>query len=251
MNLYAHMFLYSLDKQLEICSRYNLKCLLSLNTKIFGGIDLEDLKGLVDKHKISVAIHAPVQDMYLGSVDIYIRLATKRRLIESVRIAKMVDADFMVIHMNYYELMHRYYKNEWIQNAVETLEELLGYGVEIHIENSIETHYDIFLEVFRELEYKKNIGFCLDIGHIIAFSEDTVDEWVASLAGWIREIHLHETIRGKDLHKPMGYGSVEWDKIFSLLSSYGVKLREVPMVIEPISEEDLAKSINFLQEFFI
>lgn len=237
------MFLYPIEKQVEICRSNNVGCLLSLNVYNIDMIDIEKLRDSIST--MPRALHAPPHDMYLGSIDPRVRSVVQFRINQTLRIANALHASHIVLHMNYVEEFHKYHLAEWIENARELLSKIET-NVEIHIENSVERSNEIFVKFFREVGLE-NVKFCLDIGHVIAYSRDSIDKWINSLANWIAEIHLHETEKGSDQHKPLGTGYIDWDYIFVLLEENGVDIKKTILTLEPRTEEDLKKSLEFLK----
>ena len=53
------------------------------------------------REAIPIAIHGPFHDLFPGSIDPYIREATIRRYVETLELAKAVNAEFVTLHLNY------------------------------------------------------------------------------------------------------------------------------------------------------
>jgi sugar phosphate isomerase/epimerase len=50
---------------------------------------------------------------------------------------------------------------------------------------------------------RKNFGICLDIGHVIAYSKFSLEDWISNLGNRIKYIHLHwNNGTSDDHHKP-------------------------------------------------
>jgi len=197
---------------------------------------------------IPMAVHGPTYDMLIGAIDPYVREATKRRICEALNIAKKINASFIVLHINYIEDFYKHRIDKWIENASNLLDSLTDeYSIDIHLENQAEKDPKIFSHLLKNLNNKR-VGFCIDVGHILGYSNRPIEEWIDETAPWIREIHLHETIRKKDLHLPLGKGLINWNRIIELLEENGIKLRELTITLEPRSEADLIHNLKYLDD---
>jgi len=247
--IYAHMFLYPLDKQIAICVDRKINCLISLTATTLLDLKQSDVELINDAgRKIQIAYHAPPHDMFPGSVDPYVRKVAKLRLSETLDLASKTHATHIVAHINYIEDMHKYHVRSWIENSLELFEELIRlYRVPIHIENGYEQTPEIF---YRMLKEAKNdlLGFALDIGHVLAYSKEPLEIWISRLSDYIREIHIHETRPGVDEHLAVGSGLVDWDQILAMLENNGVSINRICITIEPRNENDLDRSIRYLRD---
>ncbi|MCR8463394.1 MAG: sugar phosphate isomerase/epimerase family protein [Candidatus Korarchaeota archaeon] len=244
---YVHLFQYPVEKQLSISKDRGLNCLLGLTANRLMELNSNTVKLIKDfREKIDVAVHAPPHDMLLGSLDPAIRQVTKMRLLETIKLASDIRATYVVVHLNYVENMHKYFKEAWIENSVEVLEELLQQKIKIYLENAYERDPEIFHKVFRMLQ-SDLFGFTLDVGHAIAYSNVPLETWISKLSSYIKELHVHETRPGSDEHLAVGSGLIDWGHVFSKLEENGISLNELYITIEPRDENALDKSIEYLK----
>jgi len=73
-----------------------------------------------------------------------------------------------------------------------------------HVINDLPNHRIIW-DTILELGFEKNIGFCLDWGHVKAFSNDKLINWIdfakyLKLKGMPIYMHIHDNDGIKDLH---------------------------------------------------
>ncbi len=242
--VFAHLFTYPLRGQISTCLRHSVGCLLTLRAPLT--VESSIVEMLRDaRKKIPIAVHGPFHDMYLGSIDPYIREATLRRLSESARLAAGIKAEFMTIHLNYIEELHGRYRGEWIENAAEALNILGKEGIRIHLENTREDDPAIFAEI---LERSGSSSMCLDIGHVVAFSAKSIETWIGVLSPYIEELHLHECSRGRDIHEPLGSGLIDWENVFLSLERAGIDLEHIYLTLEPRNENELIMSLRYLRD---
>ena len=246
--VFAHLFRYPIRKQVEICIRNNVGCLLTLRTSTLTSLDQEHIDFLLEaSKKIPIAIHGPFHDMFPGSIDPYIREATIRRFSEAIEIAKKIGAKFLTIHLNYIETLHGRYLEEWVTNSADTFRRLTEFGIPIHIENTREKDPYIFHRILTEVG-NPLVRMCLDIGHIVAYSDRSIKEWIRTLSGYISELHLHECRPGRDSHDVLGCGYIDWELVFGALRQNRVDISTVFLTLEPKDEDDLKRDILFLEE---
>lgn len=246
--LYVHLFPYSVERQLSLCANRRLNCLIGLTVNRLIELNPDTIRLISDYGKrIHLAVHAPPHDLLLGSEDPLVRQATKTRLLETLKLASDIRGTYVVIHANYIEDMHKYIKEAWIDNSIKVLEELLQFGIKIHLENGYERNPEFFYKILKTLQ-SDLLGFTLDVGHVIAYSNTPLDTWISRLSSYIREIHIHETHPGRDEHLAVGTGLVDWELVFLELENNGVNLNELYVTIEPRDEEALDKSIRYLRD---
>ncbi len=248
MKIFAHMFLYPIDQQLKICTKYKIGCLLTLNTPTLLSLN-NDIIDLIKEtqRKIPIAIHGPFHDLCPGSIDPYIRDATLRRYLEIIEIAKELRATFVTLHLNYVDSIHRHFQDLWIKNAIEIFSDLMRFGIPIHVENTREPSPDVFSSILYGVNNPR-FSMCLDLGHIVAYSTNKIDRWIILLAKFIKEIHLHECVKGGDIHEFLGAGLMDWPSIFQLLRRAGIDIEKVYLTLEPKTQQDLEKSLKYLEE---
>ena len=184
--------------------------------------------------------------MFPGSVDPYVREVTLRRFSEAIEIARKIQAKFVTIHLNYIENLHEHYLNEWIINAADTFRKLAKLGVPIHVENTREKDPIIFYRILTEVG-DPLVGMCLDVGHVVAYSNKSIGEWIRTLSGFIVEFHLHECSPGRDIHEILGYGYIDWSEFLSTIKRYHVDLSKIFLTLEPKDERDLKKDLIYMK----
>lgn len=248
MKIFAHLFTYPIDQQLRICMKYNIGCLLTLTTSTLLSLNNSTINLIKEaQKKIPTAIHGPFHDLYPGSIDPYIREATLRRYLETIKLAKDLKAKFVTLHLNYVDSIHSRNRDLWIKNAIKLFSELTSFGVSIHIENTREPMPDIFSSILGSIN-SPALGMCLDIGHVVAYSTANIDRWIRQLSRFIKEIHLHECVEGRDIHEYLGAGLVDWPLIFRLLKNANIDIRAIYITLEPKTQQDLEKSLRYLKE---
>jgi sugar phosphate isomerase/epimerase len=94
----------------------------------------------------------------------------------------------------------------------------------------------------------RRVGLCLDCGHLTVFGGAPLAEWLASLGGFIGQLHLHDNLGQKDDHLALGAGRIDFTTLFTFLASN----RPCPPVVtlETHQEQDLAPSLAYLKRIW-
>jgi sugar phosphate isomerase/epimerase len=190
---------------------------LQLTSEILDKFTLKEfglLKKLIGNR--TVTVHAPFLDLNPGALDSLVLEATRKRFRETLVAAKVLNAEVIVFHTGYHpEKVDPIYE-EWFDRTLETFSEVAS---EAHCLIALENVFDrspIHLE--RLLRFlPKNVGVCIDVGHLNLFSEVPLSEWIERFKGRIYEFHIHDNGGQKDEHSPLGSGKLNLKEFFSLL----------------------------------
>jgi sugar phosphate isomerase/epimerase len=146
----------------------------------------------------------------------------------------------------------RWVSPELVRRKIELLSEMAGaagsQGVVLCLENLSE-RYDNFSEAFEAIP---ELRMTLDIGHGQLLSrKNTSFEFIENCLPRIAHMHVHDNHGGNsvkdDLHLPLGEGSVDYPKIFTLLQRKGYKATitmEVSPAVMPAVREKILKYLE-------
>jgi sugar phosphate isomerase/epimerase len=135
-----------------------------------------------------------------------------------------VKPDHLVMHLNCpsYFCQETHF-GQWVDAAAEFwkpfLEKLGQGGVHTVFENVMEPD-PVAAVAFLEALEKYNVGFCLDIGHAHAFTDHEPVLWVEEMGERITHFHIHDNSGEDDEHMAPGRGSIDFDKLYSLIQQY-------------------------------
>lgn len=215
----------------NLCSKNNL----GIEIQGFYNPYIDNKEELLKKYKELLptiskgkSYHAPFWDLNLGTKIIELQDAMMKIYNEAYYIAKDLNCTEMVIHSNYKPGTDWY--SGWINRAKSFLEKFLrdkDDSIIICIENQFESDSELFINLIDEV-YDSRVKICLDIGHVNANSNMSVEEWIKSLNDRIAYYHLHnnhgkQTILGynkDDEHLGIGNGSIDISKILKLAEEY-------------------------------
>jgi sugar phosphate isomerase/epimerase len=205
------------------------------------------------KHHPTITFHAPFIDLSPGSDDPAIRNITRRRFEQMLELIPVFEPITVVAHAGYDAKRYGFNQKAWIENSIETwswLAQQLQAGTgntRLMLENVYEHHPDD-IKILLENLNSNAVGFCLDTGHITAFSRSSMAIWIETMKPFIRQIHLHDNHGGNDDHVGLGKGNIDFQPLVDYLKSQ----KNYPPVItlEPHTEKDLWDSLEFLDNIW-
>jgi sugar phosphate isomerase/epimerase len=69
----------------------------------------------------------------------------------------------------------------------------------------------------------QKVGFCFDTGHMSAYSETNMDDWLKALGPLMKELHLHDNDGIKDDHVAIGAGKIDFELLFEYIEQNSLK----------------------------
>lgn len=193
---------------------------------------------------IGMTVHAPFQELFLGAPDRLVREASEKRMDAAFDCIPYFEPRAVVMHLNYEKKRFGFVLDEWlghilrnIQRYAERCERL---GCPLTIENVYEETPNVMRRVLDELR-GSGVYHCFDAGHLHAFSRTGIDAWFESMGQYIRQFHLHDNDGSGDAHRPIGSGTIDFEKI----SAFMAAMRHTPLVtLEPHSEPDIWRTLD-------
>ena len=220
---------YILDNRYEMMERYKR--------------ELKDLYNNVD-----LIIHGPYADLCPGSRDYEIRRITKLRMEQAYEIANCLGAKKILYHNGYTPRTYTYI--EWKDNVYSFWSDFLKgkYNKEILIENVLDEDYELLDDLMKRIN-KDNFYVCIDIGHINAYSNLDIKEWIHVLAYKLNHVHLHNNHGDADSHYGIDKGDINIIEVLKELEKIN---NHITISLEITDLDQLKKSIDILlKEGFI
>ena len=87
-------------------------------------------------------------------------------------------------------------------------------------------------------------GFCMDVGHLLAFANSSWQQWLPAMLPWFGQLHLHDNTGGRDEHLAPGRGNFDFAGLFAFLRTN--QLHPI-ITFEPHSEGDLWQTFAYLE----
>ena len=197
----------------------------------------EKLNGI--HHRV---LHAPFNELFPCAIDMKARELAASRYRHAIGLAKTYGATKVVVHGGYNPWI--YYPVWYVEQSIAFWKEFLKEdpGVEIVLENVLETDPQWLLDIVRGVNDKR-LKLCLDIGHVNAYSEISVMEWLEICAPYISHFHIHNNDTSWDTHSPLTEGSIPMkdllEKAFLLCpkATFTLELMEAEASVRWLLEE--------------
>ncbi len=211
----------------------------------------EDFKNIARKlqeNSLSCTLHAPFFDLTPGALDLRILEATRHKFALAFDLIEIFHPRAIICHLNFEENKHGYKLAEWFKHAKETWQQLIKIATasncRLLLENTYERNPDQHIKMLTALN-SPEAGFCLDTGHLMAFSHSPWQDWLPAMNKWLSHLHLHDNKGQRDDHLGIGLGNFNFPELFNFLAANDL---HPTVTLEPHSEEDLLVSLEALQK---
>lgn len=214
--------------------------------------DEEKLNSLVEEYRQfgipdGSTMHGVFYDIAIFSQDKSIRDVSKKRMEQSMEVAKRLGLKGVVFHANYNPgISDDEYVRYFISKTVKYLSKLLDRypDVDIYLENMFETDPYILKEISRKLKKYPNYGLCLDWAHANVFGRD-IEEWGANIAEYVKHIHINDNDLINDLHLAVGSGMIDWQQFLDYYNTY---FSDCSVLIETNEPKDQIVSLEYIKK---
>ena len=170
-------------------------------------------------------MHGAFLDVTIHSDDPLIRDASMLRIRQSMETAKRMGLRGAVFHTGRLAgfRVENYLKN-WCDRNVAFFTEIARQYPEqqIFMENMFDEAPDIMAGMAEKMRDVGNFGVCLDYAHAM-LSGRSGQEWIETLAPYIRHIHVNDNDLKNDLHLAVGAGRLDWQEFDRLIRQYQIK----------------------------
>lgn len=169
-------------------------------------------------------MHGAFLDVTIHSSDPRIREVSILRIRQSMEIAKQMGLKGVVFHTGRLAGFRvDYYLEQWTEQNASFFRDLAeNYPKQqIYMENMFDEAPDVLAGLAEKMKDVSNFGICLDYAHA-ALTDCPGNEWVETLAEYVRHIHINDNDLKNDLHQPLGAGQIDWDDFDRLLRRYQV-----------------------------
>lgn len=211
----------------------------------------EQFQAIADQlreHGLACTLHAPFTDLAPGGSESRIREITRDKLRRAFALTGVFRPRAIVCHLGYDDNKHSYKFNDWLRHSLDTWNELLDMAETSKTPVMFENTYECTPEIHRILLTElagRDIGFCLDVGHLTAYAHSDWQVFLDTLLPWLRHLHLHDNHGERDEHIAIGQGCVPFRELFAFLRQQQLS----PLItLEPHSVEDLLLSLQAIAE---
>lgn len=216
----------------EYCTAWNMD-------RDFAWADAEVRKSL--EGIASCVLHGPFNELFPCAIDPEARALAARRYRQAIALAKKYGAEKVILHGGYNPWI--YYPNWYVEQSIVFWKDFLREdpGVEIVLENVLETDSRWLPEIVQGVNDPR-LKLCLDVGHVNAYSDVPVMEWVEAWASELSHFHIHNNDGTADQHRALTDGSMP---MAQLLHRIGELCPEATITLEL---PEAAASVQWIME---
>lgn len=165
----------------------------------------------------TLTLHGPFLDLNPAAFDSIVQQATMTRYEQCYQAARQLGAKKIIFHSCFVPSV--YFLEGWAERMAEFLNRFLenkSEEIQILMENVLDPFPEPFAEVAGSVTHPA-FGICLDVGHANCYSNIPCERWISELETYIRHVHLHDNCGDKDSHLGFGDGTLQKEKILSLI----------------------------------
>ncbi|MCR4648755.1 MAG: sugar phosphate isomerase/epimerase [Lachnospiraceae bacterium] len=189
--------------------------------------------------------HGDFFDVYVFSNDDEIAEISKKRIYQSMEVAKSIGAGKVVFHTNINSAIAKdVYFERWVESNESCFRDVCSDYPEITVlmENMFDYDSRALYELSKKMEDVENFGICLDYAHAF-LSKEKPGEWVLKLKKYIKHVHINDNDGEFDLHLAVGSGKIDWDEFKKYRDEY---FPDATILIEVNGIEKIKDSIKYL-----
>ena len=192
-------------------------------------------------------MHGAFLDVTIHSEDSLIRKASEHRIVQSMEIAQDMEIRGVVFHTG---RLHGFRDKAYIENWLKVNERFFREILQkypkqqIFVENMFDEAPDILAQLAERFQDEPRFGVCLDYAHA-AITKILEEEWVKTLAPYIRHMHINDNDKVNDLHQEIGTGQIDWHAFDSEMRRFGV---DASVLVEMKDLERQRRSMEYLKE---
>lgn len=193
------------------------------------------------------SVHLPFFDLSPGAEDAELLELSRTRLHQAAELARLYRAAHMVGHPDFIAKRDGRQGGEtipdvgWLARSRESWEPLPRLAeAPLFLENTYERSPRPLLALLEDLGLETT-GICLDVGHWNHFAGGGVRQdlpfWVATLAPYLRHLHLHDNDGSADQHLGLGEGNIAFPLLLTALKEGNLS---PSVTLEPHTGKDFA-----------
>lgn len=160
-------------------------------------------------------LHGPYNELFPCAIDPKARELARSRYRQAMSLAQRYGAEKVVLHGGYNPWLYypQWYEVQSILFWKEFVKEIPD-GVTVCLENVLETTPQMLLSIVQAVDNEK-LRLCLDIGHVNAYSQIPLWEWLEESWAYLSHLHIHNNNGTGDAHSPLFEGTIPVKELLS------------------------------------
>ena len=153
-------------------------------------------------------LHAPFSELFPCAIDPKVRAIAAERYRQVIAVAKGYGIQKIVVHGGYNPRIYFpiWYTEQSVLFWKDFVREIPD-GMVFCLENVFEEEPTMLAKIVREVNDPK-IRMCLDIGHVNAYSQISVFDWLTECADLVEHFHIHNNDTSRDSHSQLFEGTI-------------------------------------------
>ena len=153
-------------------------------------------------------LHAPFSELFPCAIDPKVRAVATERYRQVISVAQSYGIRKIVVHGGYnpriyFPIWYTEQSAHFWKDFVREIPE----GMVFCLENVFEEEPQMLAEIIRQVNDPK-IRMCLDTGHVNAYSQISVFDWLTECADLIEHFHIHNNDTTYDSHSQLFEGTI-------------------------------------------
>lgn len=175
--------------------------------------EAERVRGLIDGIDGPIGFHGHFMDTCHVSPDPLVCDLSRDRYNESLDLAEILGASFVVFHTqyntalrlpDYADTFHEASLRFWPDVADEAKRR----GIKLMIENMFDVDPEPIARMAREIDHPA-FRLCFDVAHAEIHSDIPTEKWIEAFGDYLDHVHINDCDGENDLHQELGEGSLD------------------------------------------
>ena len=201
---------------------------------------------MLNRDRSRDTLHGAFLDVVVSSDDSYIAAYSKKRMKQSMEIARKLSIKGVVFHSGLVRgVTSESYLNNWVLRQEEFFREICAEyrELEVYLENTQETAPELMLPLLERMKDCQNFKFCLDYAHA-AISGTPVVQWVNAVTEYTGHLHINDNDLCADLHQVPGDGNIDWQQFKRLTEG----MKDATVLLELRGLEQQKRALEYMEK---
>lgn len=188
------------------------------------------------------ALHAPFSEMFPCAIDPKVQEIAAERYRQVITVAQKYGIRKIIVHGGYNPKI--YYPIWYIEQSVHFWREFaaeIPQDMVFCLENVFEEEPEMLAAIVRQV-HDPRIQMCLDTGHVNAYSQTPVMDWLHHCKDLISHFHLHNNDGTRDTHSQLWEGTIPMKTLLEQIQL------QCPRATVTLELTDAAPSLRWLEE---
>jgi len=209
--------------------------------------EIGELAAIGEESGLSYTVHLPL-DLFLGDPDPRIRQSSVNKCLRAIAATSGLKPHAYIVHFqgSPTEDHRRWLDESWLMRLDQSVGQILDHLEAPRLLCAETLSYPF--QVVEDLIERRDLGICLDVGHIILYHQP-LDLYLQRYLPRTRVIHLHGNSDGRDHQDLSRLPAATLDLVFASLAARPTA-GDLVLTLEIFSEEDLRISRTIVEKYF-